>query len=278
MATSEKHEADAGRGREAAGGIQSLDGALRLLRVMAGMPGPTGLGELARAAGMPAPRAHRYLASFVHAGLARKDGLGLYGLGREAIGIGLAALAGHDFVNAAADDLPRLTAETGLTALLSVWGNAGPTVVRWQRAASLVVTSLGLGTTFPLLSSATGRAFLAHLPETVTGTLLEGELRRARTARNLLEELDPRAHGGLPAAAAALAARVRARGVATVDGRFIPGLVAAAAPILNWQGEAEVVVTLIGTDPAMIETDAAELEAVRTFCGLHSICQPGLTE
>ena len=209
-------------GSEAAGGIQSLDGALRLLRVMAGMPGPTGLGELARAAGMPAPRAHRYLASFVHAGLARKDGLGLYGLGREAIGIGLAALAGHDFVNTAADDLPRLSGETGLTALLSVWGNAGPTVVRWQRAASFVVTSLGLGTTFPLLSSATGRAFLAHLPEAVTAALLEAELRRARTARNLLDDLDPEAHGGLPEAAAALAARVRGDGVATVDGRFIP--------------------------------------------------------
>src|SRR3546814_11088068 len=51
------------------GGIQALDTALRLLQVLGSMPGPTGLSDLARRAGMPASKAHRYLASFVKAGL-----------------------------------------------------------------------------------------------------------------------------------------------------------------------------------------------------------------
>lgn len=260
---------------EAAGGIQSLDGALRLLGVLARRSGPTALGELAREAGMPPPRAHRYLASFVHAGLARKDGGGLYDLGREAAGLGLAALARLSFVNDAADALPGLSAETGLTALLSVWGNMGPTVVRWQRAPSFLVTSLGLGTSFPLLSSATGRAFLAHLPQAVTGALLEAELKRARAAPNLLRDLEPEARGGsLARAAEALARRVRAEGLATVDGRFIPGLVAAAAPVLNWQAEAEAVVTLIGTDPRAIEPGSPQIRALREFCEALSIRAP----
>ena len=43
-----------------------------------------------------------------------------------------------------------------------------------------------------------------------------------------------------------LIAGVRAQRMAHVDGRFIPGLKAVAAPVTNWQGEAEVAVTADG--------------------------------
>ena len=54
--------------------------------------------------------------------------------------------------------------------------------------------------------------------------------------------------------------KTRTRGFSSVEGRFIPGLVAIAAPILDWQGRAQCVVTLIGTDPAVTEPGS---EAVR---------------
>ena len=47
-----------------------------------------------------------------------------------------------------------------MSSLLSVLGNEGATVIRWERAASPAVTSVGLGTTLPLLKSATGRVLL----------------------------------------------------------------------------------------------------------------------
>ena len=141
-----------------AGGIQSLDAAMRLLLVLAREPAAMTLTDLARACEMPNSRAHRYLASFAHAGLVTQSGRSArYDLGPTAIEIGLAAMARHDFVNTASDRLAELSARTGLTALLCVWGTAGPTVVRWQRAPSFIQPSLGLGTTLPLLSSATGR-------------------------------------------------------------------------------------------------------------------------
>lgn len=260
-----------GGSREAAGGIQSLDGALHLLRVLSQQSGATALGELARLSAMPSPKAHRYLASFLHAGMVRKDGAGRYDLGRGAMEVGLAALARRETVNAAADALPDLVAETGHTGLISVWGDRGPTVVRWQRAAAPIVTSLGLGTTLPLLSSATGRAFLAHMPEAMVGSLRDAELRRARTRPNLIEDITAAANSPPGVAVRALLEGVREQGYATVDGRFIPGLVALAAPVLDWQGEAELVVTLIGTDPSMIRSESPAIASLHAFCAAHSV-------
>lgn len=231
----------------ARGGIQALDAALTVLRAFAAFDGPASLGEIARATEMQPSKVHRYLASFVHAGLVtQRERTGRYDLGPAAAALGLAAIARNDFVNRAADRLDELSHDTGLTTLLSVWGTEGATVVRWERAASLTITSLGLGSTLPLVTSASGRVFLAFLPRTLLARRLADEMAAARAAGGWPD---------LPADAQAvdrLAAEVRSAGVAQVDGRFIPGLRAIAAPILNWQGEVEVAVTIIGTADDML--------------------------
>ncbi len=245
---------------DSSGGIQSLDAALRLLAEMAGRREAVSLSELARDCAMPPSKVHRYLASFLHAGLVVQAGRsGKYDLGPGAIRLGLSALARHDFVNRTADALPDLVERTGLTALLSVWGTQGATVVRWERAAVPTVTSMGLGTVMPLLNSATGRAFLAWAPQAPLQSVLQAEMGRAT--------------GDLPrdaAGVAALVAPMRKAGFAWVDGRFIPGLVAIAAPVLDWQGEAQAVVTLIGTDPALAEAQGATVAALREFASTLS--------
>ena len=141
-------------------GLKSLDTALGVLARLAALNGPQTLTEIGRTCDMPPSKVHRYLASFVAAGLVRQEGRsGRYDLGPAAMQLGLAALARHDFVNAAADGLPDLSADTGMTVLLSVWANQGATVVRWERGVTPTDTSMGLGTTLPLLNSATGRVF-----------------------------------------------------------------------------------------------------------------------
>ena len=254
------------------GGIQSLDGALRLLGVMAERRSAVSLSELARQCRMPPSKVHRYLASFQHAGLVEQAGRsGKYDLGPAAITLGLSALARHDFVNSASDHLPDLCTESGLTTLLSVWGNQGVTVVRWERAASPMVTSMGLGTTLPLLNSATGRAFLAWAPPSPIQAIRDAEMRHARKNPAIATDLDPTAAG-----IRTLVEKVRARGYAWVDGKFIPGLVAIASPILDWQGEAQAVVTLIGTDPAIIEPGSDAVRRLTAFC--KDLSFPPMTE
>ena len=56
-----------------------------------------------------------------------------------------------------------------------------------------------------------------------------------------------------------------------VDGRFIPGLRALGAPILNWQGEAEAAITLIGTDDDLLAEGSAARRYLTAFVARLSI-------
>lgn len=248
-------------------GIKSLESALSVLVYLSRQGGAVTLTDIARGCDMSPSNVHRYMATFMQAGLVKQEGKsGRYDLGLGALELGLAAIARHDFVNSAADGLSQLTADTGMTALLSVWGNDGATVVRWERGASPTVTSIGLGTTLPLLRSATGRVFLAWGPAAAIATTREAELRRAARQPTLIPDFEP-TKAGLNH----LVSAVRDQGFASVDGRYIPGLVAAAAPILDWQGEAQAVITLVGTDPASISMSSNQIGALLTFCAERSI-------
>jgi len=251
---------------KAPSGTQSLDAALQMLQAMANRHGPVSLSELARLCHMPPSKVHRYLTSFQHAGLVAQAGRsGKYDLGPGAVKLGLSALARYDFVNRASEALPDLCAESGLTVLLSVWGDQGPTVIRWERAASPTVTSMGLGTTLPLLSSATGRAFLAWAPPAPMQAMRDAELRRVRQKPAIAPDLTPTNEG-----LERFLRDIRGHGYAWVDGKFIPGLVAIAGPILDWQGRAQSVVTLFSTDPAIIQPGSDAVGHLMAFCQAQS--------
>ena len=269
MADPTPHDPGDSMAEGAAGGIQSLDAALRVLAMLAESGGAAALSDLARACAMPPSKVHRYLTSFAHAGLVEQPARsGRYALGPGALKLGLIAMAQHDFVNRAADALPALAQASGMTVLLSVWGGMGATVVRWERAAQPAVTSMGLGTVLPLLNSATGRAFLAWAPRAMLQTALDAELARAHQMPALLPDATPDTLG-------ALIERLRAQGYASVSGAFIPGLVALAAPVLDWQGQAQAVITLIGTDPAAQDPGSAPLVALTRTCRALSLAPSG---
>ena len=215
-------------------GIQSVEVTARVLDTLTRSRAPMTLSALARTAGLPPSKAHRYLVSLIDADLVRQDGKsGHYDLGPAAVAMGIAAIGRSDPVNAAADALRRLSVETRTTAMLSVWASHGPTVVRWERSADVLVTSLGLGSVLPLLSSATGQVFLACLPRAVTAQILAAEVKAG--PHKAMTKADIKT----------LIARTRKAGCATVDGHLIPGLHAIAAPVLNWQDEADAVITLV---------------------------------
>lgn len=235
-------------------GVQSVEVSVSILAALARHGDPMTLNEIARAVGMPAAKAHRYLVSFIETGMVHHRRAGTYDLGPLAAEIGLAAMTRTDLVNRVAEDLEDLVEQTGRTAQLSVWGDHGPTIIRWERSARALITNLGLGSTLPLLSSATGRVFLAFSPKRVTARLLEIESGN-RTDGSDENEID------------ALIRDVRTRGVAGVDQSFIPGLFALAAPILNWQGEADAVVTLVSTEPYNDQT----VQNLQAFAARHGV-------
>jgi DNA-binding IclR family transcriptional regulator len=248
-------------------GVNALDHALTVLKLLAELKAPATLTDIARAASMPATKVHRYLASFIAAGLvSQSERSGRYDLGKTAMEIGLSAIARNDIVNQVADRLIDLTEATGCTAMLSIWGNQGPTVVRWERAATFIVTTLGLGTTFPLLNSATGRIFLTNLPDRLTSDALDREILARKTAGGRIIDMDVSKRG-----LARLKDQILGQGYATVEGRLIPGLQAASAPVLNWQNEVECAVTLISTTQDIFDPEQGALPELLKFVRQFSI-------
>lgn len=251
------------------GGIQSVDAALRLLKIMAEFNGPATLTEIAQRARMPASKAHRYLASFVAAEFVdQAERSGRYGLSKAAIEVGVSAIGRLDFVERAANALPALADATGASAVVAVWGSHGPTAVRWQRNASFILTSMGLGSTFPLLTSATGRVFLAFSPRRLVIDKLNHEVAEARRLKLAWPDFDP----SKPSDIDRLVERTRAAGYASIDGRFVPGLNGLSAPILNWQGEIEAAITLATADVGILDPSSGAIELLTRACGNAAPC------
>lgn len=228
-------------------GVKSIEVAIPLLRALARHSGAMTLGELSRETGMASGKAHRYLHSFIEAGMVSQIGTGRYDLGPAAAEIGISAVARIEPVNRAADALTALVEQTGLSATLAVWGTHGATVVRWEKAATGIVTTLGVGSVLPVTRSATGRVFLAWLPDRLLGALVAAE-------------------GSSLTMLAVLRDEIRRTGIATADAEFIPGLYAISAPVMDAQGAPAAVITLIGTKRDLLEESHPARDALLNFC------------
>ncbi|MBR1221750.1 IclR family transcriptional regulator [Bradyrhizobium sp. U87765 SZCCT0131] len=253
-------------------GIQSVEIGFSVLDVLADSPGPLTLGEAARRAGLSLSQTRRYLVSLVRCGLATQDdATGLYDLGSRALRVGLAALARVEAIDLATAALKELVARTLEGGTLAVWGDGGPTVVRWFRGGGIGVTSLGLGTVFPLFASATGHVFLTYLTEDNT----RGRLERELGARFLASPEGRRAVDGVKA-------KVRKSGFGWLKGHFVENIRGAAAPVFDSQGELVAVLAIAGPDGQATDGDpsvqalveaAAQVSRQLCFSGIPRVNQ-----
>ena len=231
-------------------GIQSIETGVPLLEALERADGPLALRELAARAGLDPSGAHRYLASFLRCGLVVQGADSRYDFGPLALRLGLAAIQRLDPIQAAERALPALVADTGLTALLAVWSNRGPTIVHWQRSGDLV-TSLNLGSVLPVARSSLGRMLLAFLPASVTAEALAAETRKEKLDRDwLARELE----------------RARKSRLAYADKPVIPGLYAVGSAVRGWNGEAVCNVALIGSDDELARPNNAAALKLRALC------------
>lgn len=242
-------------------GIQSIEVGVKVLEALASTEGAAPLKLISDLAGMSPSKAHRYLSSFVRTGLVRQDaGTGHYDLARLSLRIGLAALARVDIIKLAEQVLADLTAETGITSVLSIWSERGPVIVRWQRSSPPLITSMSIGTLAPVLASATGRVFLAYMPPAATRSLVSAERSSLRRAgRTPYEDL------------ASLLAEVRRDGTAHVDGDVVPGLRALAGAVFDAGGSIAATITLLSADQHLVEPGSqARLALVRACRSLST--------
>ena len=78
-------------------------------------------------------------------------------------------------VRVATRAMAELSDELDETLGLGVWGNRGPTIVRWEEAKKPVSDNLRTGLVLPVLTSATGLAFTAWLPNELTAPFVDAE-------------------------------------------------------------------------------------------------------
>jgi DNA-binding IclR family transcriptional regulator len=222
-------------------GIQSVEVGFGLLQVLGNASAAMPLRDVAAAAGMSAAKAHRYLVSFGRLQLVVQDPLSArYDLGPAALKLGLAALSRLDAVRLARERAGALMEQLGHTVALAVWGNHGPVIVHWEESAQAVAVNLRLGDVMPLLSSATGRCFAAHVTPKLAEPLLAKELAQAQHA--------PRPD--LPtneAQAMDMLAQVRKHGLGRVVNTLLPGVAGLCAPVFDADGHMVLGILSLGS-------------------------------
>jgi DNA-binding IclR family transcriptional regulator len=220
-------------------GIQSIEIGGKILLALQRSQKPMVLKDIARETQMPAAKIHPYLVSFIKLELVEQDAAtGLYDLGRQSLQLGLSYLQKLDVARFASAEMRQLSVDTGQSVALAVWGNLGPTILRFEQSSYPVLVYLRVGTVMSLVNTATGLAFSAFMPPNVVRGLMK---------------LEPYRFGGSEASAnmswdkvEAALSDVRRRGLARAVSLTVPGLNAFSVPIFDHTRQIALTITITG--------------------------------
>lgn len=220
--------------------IQSIIIGTRFLQVIEKSDAPLSLKDISAAVGMPTGQAHLYLVSLKMAGLIVQDPAdSRYSLGPFALQLGLSALHDLDVVKLSKDYMQEIRNLTGETVYLTVWGNSGATIVLRLDAKRPLPMTVRVGYNLPLIGSATGRIFLAYLPEEITAQHLQRDL----SLQENLQDATIKDEKQL----LKILADVRKKGYAeTSQLRRFTGFYGFAVPVFDHEQELCAVLTMIG--------------------------------
>ena len=222
-AASEKSSESSGRD-----GIQSIEVGASLLAALARAEAGLQLTALAVAAGMPASKAHRYLTSFMRAGLLERDpATGIFNFGPLSRAIGLAVLRRQDVVRESGPVMESVRNELQENVALCVWDEGCPTVIKVEEHDRALSVRVRIGARLPLLSSATGHVYLSWMPSTLTQPYAAQELRSDAAG---LRDIGLRSEADIEK----LKTKVRKDGIAIVADAVLEGLTATSTPVFRY--------------------------------------------
>lgn len=249
MAMDDEVDKPSGGGdRQQSAGIQSIEIGMSVLDVFAGSSSAMSLKQVCQALGMAPSKVHRYLVSFVRSGMLTQFGAnGLYDLGPGARRLGLTAMGRLDTFAVASKELFWLRDVTDQTVSLTIWGDAGPTLVRWETGSLPLLMSVRVGSVLPLGESAIGRMFLAHMPKMITQPVLK----RQRQLAGL--------KGERPSLSDEEIEEIRSAASIHLSSAMIAGVDAVAAPVFDAAGSLSSVISLLAPHQALVGAEAARL-------------------
>lgn len=233
--------------------VQSIEVGFRILRVLRAADGPMPLREIAKRSDMPPSKVHLYLVSFVRETVVYQDEqTGYYGLGSFSIQLGLAAIRQHDVVELSNDVIAGLRDRTGCAVYLSLWGDVGPCIVSKADGPLQGAFAVRQGFVLPLMTTATGLVFLAHLPPQQVERAIAAEASYRGTRGTGKRERDK------------LLNQVREQGYASTVGMLHRNFSGVSKPIFDYNSEIAASLTLLGPAQYM---DGDKLEELLAALG-----------
>jgi DNA-binding IclR family transcriptional regulator len=225
-------------------GVQSVDVAGRLLRVLASASGPLMLKDIASGAELPPGQAHAYLVSFRNMALVEQDAAtGKYHLGPFALRLGLARVRHYEPLQIIWDAVPAFAEAADLMVTMSIWSEHGPVIMRVYEAPFQIYSNIRTGAVYSLTTTATGRLFAAFSPPAVVEPLVKEELRKSRQAGDAERQ-------SLAEYRVALE-KIRREHCSWTEGRPVPGISAVSAPVFDLNEQLVAAITIIGPKTAI---------------------------
>jgi DNA-binding IclR family transcriptional regulator len=226
------------------GGVQSVRIAAKILKALAYEDGAQPLKSLASATGLARAKVHRYLTSLRNAGLVSQDpDTGHYQIGPAAVTIGLAGLRRISPIAEVCRALAGLRDTINQTVTAAVWSEAGPIVVAMQESDHWATMNIRIGSRLPILTSAIGRMFLAHLPEAMVRPLVAAERDDARSGGLTVPTVDELEN---------LLSEIRQRRLSRAPSALLPDVDAIAAPVFDHRDHLVAVMCVVARSDAKI--------------------------
>ncbi|MEL6793332.1 MAG: IclR family transcriptional regulator [Pseudomonadota bacterium] len=206
-------------------GVQSVDRAFEILAVLEAATAPMGVAEIASTLDSSPSKIHHYLVSLIRCGVLRQTARGKYDLGPGALSLGLSALSRLDTVERTSEAAEALRDQLGEAVFVAVWGNRGPTIIRYFEGFRPLTVEARAGLVLPVLTSATGRVFLAWGNAAQVEPLAESEASSdiERTRAATLEA-----------------------GLGFVDGDLLPRIASLAGPVFSYNSDLSLAITVLG--------------------------------
>jgi IclR family acetate operon transcriptional repressor len=237
------------RVQSGAGHTQALSRGLAVLEALAATEGGATLTALAERLTLPAPTAHRLIATLAESGYVQQGPGGEWLVGVRAFRVGCAFLDHRNLAAQAYPFLKRLMEESGETANLAVIDDGEAVFVEQVQCRELMRMSAKLGARAPLHASGVGKAMLAGMDDAA----LSAAIARRGLARHTAKTLTTR-----DALSVELAA-TRERGYAIDGEEHADGLYCVAAPVWDENGESWAAISLAGPTSRLRPSRVAEL-------------------
>ena len=221
-------------------GIGSLEIGLHILNYIATANRPPTLKELSSALELSPSRAHKYLVSLLREGYINQINQTQYTLGNSSLTLGIAALRRINPIQLSYEAVDKLNAVTDKTVSVTVWNGNGPLVIKWLDSSQPISVNVRLGAELSPLNSASGRIYLAHLPEKRRQELIDQYYKQSPTLPRFRgkpltrEELTPHLEA------------VRRQGYCAFFSDYLPEINVLSRPVFDLNGSIVTVITLLG--------------------------------